>query len=212
MPRHIGSARLLAGGAAVVVLVVLVFVLRLNPVLATLFAVAVYAGLELLEPPAPESRYRKWWPFGGRSGETDEAIAFKSAVSHAETIAVLTAQIPSPRVRGHLDRILARTEQILVVMRTDNDVTAAPILDALILEPLAALITEYHPIATRGVAGAGDLLAKVETVDLPLIEQAVDDFYEHLHQRQMIDLAILSDMLQVNLESVRATMRRRRAS
>jgi len=223
MGRQDAPGDLLAGGAAAAVLVVLVFVLRLNPILAVLLSLAVFGGLSLLSlagAALPRSRRRRRWqgPFGGSGGANRDEIAdqasdeaaYEAARLDAAAIGALAAQVANPATRAQLDRILERTGQILAAMRADEDVTEAPVLDSLILEPLRALLTTYVRISARDIRGAKDLLVKIEDVDLPRIEQAVTEFYERLHQRQVIDLATLSDMLEINLESARATMRRRK--
>ena len=71
------------------------------------------------------------------------------------------------------------------------------------------MLTEYVRLSGRGVRSADALLEKTETRDLALIEQEIDGFYEQLHRGHMVDLATLSEMLELNLEGIRGTASRR---
>ncbi len=201
MARRLGQGDLLAGGAAAALLL-LVVALGVTPWLAVPLAVATYAGVVLLRP---------------RRERHDEAIdearreelAYQAALANAAAIRALQPQIAKPAVREQVGRILDRSAQVLLVMREDGNLAAAPTFNDQLLAPFHALLTEYVRLSSRGVRSADGLLEKTETRDLPLIERAVDAFYEQLHRANLIDLATLGDVLEVNLESIRATTPRR---
>ena len=54
-------------------------------------------------------------------------------------------------------------------------------------------------LAGRDVAGAGATLRRVEEQNLPLIESRLDALYDQLHRGEIVDLAVASEMLDIEL-------------
>jgi len=203
----------------VAVLAVLLLVLHLPLPLAVALAAGIYLGLALLRLPSPTWPGAAWrslpWETWGNQEDGDirdarpEEQTYAAAFAHAQSIRALVPRIAKPPVRDQIGFILDRVDQILTAMGDDQDLSQAPVLDAYLLEPLLDLLSTYLRLAGRGVQSGGEALERIESHDLPLILKAVDDFYERLHSRQLIDLAAKSDVIAFNLESVRAMMRRR---
>ena len=194
MAGRVGQGELLAGGAAAALFLVAV-ALSISSWLAILLALTTYAGVVLL------------WPRRSRRAAAgDDArrqhLAYQSALANASAIRMLAQRIAKPAVREHVDRILGRIARVLAAMREDGSLAAAPVFDEQLLTPFRAVLTEYVRLAGRGVRSADGLLERTESRDLALIEQAVDTFYEQLHRGHMIDLATLSDVLELNLGSI----------
>jgi hypothetical protein len=213
-----GSVRhgdLLAGGVAAITLLLLVFALDLTPWLAVPLAVSAYLGIALLRRSRPGWRYTTWggWPLNVIRGTTAEEIAYvrayEEAAASVAAIRALTRDVTKLPVRAHVERILDRVDQILTVMRMDGKLDRAAVFNDQLLELFRSILTEYVVLSTRQVKSAGELLDKIENHDLPLVERVTDDFYEQLHRREMIDLATFSDVLELNLDSIRATTPRR---
>jgi hypothetical protein len=202
MMSSFGRGDLQVGGLAAAALLLLVVPLGVAPWLAIPLAVATYAGLVLLRP----GRQR-------RDATIDDArrqqLAYEAALANAAAIRSLAPRIAKPAVREQIGRILDRTARVLVVMREDRNLVAAPLFNEQVLKPFVALLSEYVHLSARGVRSADGLLAKTETGALPMIEQAVGDFYEHLHRGSLIDLAALGEVLELNLESIPAMTPRR---
>ena len=200
MAGHLKQRDLLAGGAAAAMLLLTV-ALGLTPWLAIPLAAATYAGFALLRPLPELDR------------AVDEAhrqhLAFQAAFANAEAIRALQPGIANPAAREQVGRILDRIAQVLAVMREDGNLAAAPLFNDHLLAPARALLTEYVRLSNRGISSAGDLLEKTETHDLPRIERAIDTFYERLHRSHVVDLATLSEVLELNLESIATTSSRR---
>ena len=95
------------------------------------------------------------------------------------------------------------------MIREDGNLAAAPLFNDLLLAPARSLLMEYVRLSNRGIRSADDLLEKTETHDLPRIEEAIDTFYERLHRSHVVDLATLSEVLELNLESIATTSSRR---
>jgi hypothetical protein len=171
------------------------------PLLAIPLAVATYAGLRLVRP---------WWTNQHEADAADqERRAYQAAIANSVALRALQRQIVKPAAREQVGRILNRTAIILAVMREDGSLAAAPLFNDRLLTPFRALLTQYVHLSTRGVTSASELLEQTETRDLPLIERSVDVFYERLHRSQVVDLATLREMLELNLESVATASSRR---
>jgi hypothetical protein len=203
MAGHLRRGDVLAGGVAAVALPLLVFVVGVTPWGAIPLAVAIYAGLMLLRPR------------GGRRRDEagDDAVrqrlAHEAARANAVAIRALGLRIPKPAVRDQVGRIADLADRVLAVMRADQNLAAAPPFNDRVLEPARSLLAAYVHLSTRGVRGAGALLEKTETRDLPMIEQAVGAYYEKLHRASVVDLATLGEVLELNLESIAASRPRR---
>jgi len=188
---------LMAGGTAAALLLITV-TLGVPQVLAILIAALTYVGL----------RRRLHW----RVGDDEVAqyhLAYQAACANAAAIRALQPRITMPVARERADRILDRITLILAAMREDGTVAAAPLFNEQLLVPLRALLTECVRLSSRGVTSAEELLKETETRDLPLIEQAVDGFYERLHRSHVVDLATLRELLDLNLERIAAVSPRR---
>ena len=202
MASRVGQSDLLAGGVAAAGLLLLVFALDLTPWLAVPLAVLVFVGGVALrsgrrrpDKPGDDARSRH--------------LAYEAALANVAAIRALAPRIARPAAREQVGRIIDRSAQVLSVMRADANLTAAPLFNDQLMAPFRALLTEYVRLSIRDVRSAAAVLEQTETHDLPMIEQAVDAFYERLHRAQVIDLATLRDILEVNLESISAATPRR---
>ena len=203
MARRFWQGDLFAGGAAAASLLLLVFPLGLTPWLAIPLAGAVYLGLALLPPRRPRR------PVEPDDDVRQQHLAFRAAVANLVAIRTLALRIARPEVLLQVDRIADRTGQILAVMREDRNLTAAPLFNEQLVEPIRSMLTQYVRLSTREVRSAEAELERIETNDLPMIERAVDNFFEKLHRAQVVDLATLREVLEFNLERIDATSLRR---
>lgn len=216
--RLSGRGELAAGCVAVGMLAFLVLVLRLHLLLAAVLAVATYAGWSLLRMPALSLPVSPWddipgpwnrWPANDIREATPEERAYAAAFARAKALRALMARVAKPAVQHQVGLILDRVDRILAAMAEDQDLSQIPLLDSCLLSPLHELLSTYLRLAEREIRSAGDGLKRIESHDLPLILDAVDDFYERLHSGQLTDLATMSELIEFNLESVRAMMRGR---
>jgi hypothetical protein len=195
-------SELVAGGAAAAVLL-LVVALGVTPLLAVPLAVAIYAGMRLLQP----SRQRR------RDAANDDAgwqeHAYQTALANVATIRALASRTAKPAVRDQLGRIADQTDRILAVMREDHNLAAAPLFNDRLLERFVPLLAKYVRLSTRGVRSADAVIEKTEAHELPLFEQAAVAFYEQYHRGDVGDLAALSDVLEFSLEDIVITRPRR---
>jgi hypothetical protein len=201
MAGRVGQGDLLAGGAAVAALLLLV-ARGVKPWLAILLAVMIYGVVVLLRP------WRKHRDVTGDNARQHD-LAYQAALANVAAIRTLAPRIAKPAVREQVDRILDRTARVLGAMREDGTQASARDFNDRLLVPFHGLLTEYVRLSSRGVRSAGDLLEKTETRELPMIERAIDGYYEHLHRAHLVDLATLGEMLELNLEGIRATTPRR---
>ena len=61
------------------------------------------------------------------------------------------------------------------------------------------LLEDYARLERRNVAAAKPVLERVKSENLPLITKATDDFYQQLHQTDVIEIDTLSERLEYNL-------------
>ncbi|MGH2616538.1 MAG: hypothetical protein ACRDJC_14955, partial [Thermomicrobiales bacterium] len=71
--------------------------------------------------------------------------------------------------------------------------------DRQLLEPTASLLDRYVRLSQRGVAGADETLRRVEEQNLPLLISRFDALYDQLHRGEIVDLAVASEMLDLDL-------------
>jgi hypothetical protein len=163
------------------------------PWVAILLAVATYIGIALMRParePAIDT------------SDLEQKLAFQSAVLHLAAIRDLESQVPKQEIQAQIHRIAGRIVQVLEVMDEDKMLGAAVPFNERLLEPFHMLLAEYVRLSARGVKTAEHLLQKAETHDLPLIERAVESFYEKLNRGIVIDLATHAEILSLDIESL----------
>lgn len=203
MARRRALIDLVAGVAGATALIFLVFGEGLAFWLAIPFAIAAYLGVRLLRPPL-------------RTADIDQARELREAWRSLEqakgdlqAIRQMVPRITSPEVRQTVRRIVDSAERLLVAIQEDEALPVAKPFAERITTPCAALLTEYIRLSGRGVVSAVPVLARIEQYDFELIQQEINQLYEEIHRRQVIDLAVQSEMIELNREiSERSTPRR----
>lgn len=193
MASRIGQSDLFAGGVAAVLLLLLALVLDVSAWVAILLAAAVYIGMVLARPqlePAPDT-----------SGE-EHRVAFESARRNLDAVRRLEPRVARADVRAQVERIGNRVGQVLAVIEEDRLFAAAGPFNERLVEPFAVLLDEYVRLSSRGLRSAQPLLERAESHDLPMLERAIDTYYERLHRGSLVDLATHAEMLEINVESL----------
>lgn len=196
MAGHVSQRELLAGGAAAALLLLAV-ALELSPWLAIPLALVTYTGVVWL------------WHDVATGKPRGKRFALHRAMANATATLVLLDHIDRPATSEQVGRIRNRIVQVLGVLREDGNSAAAIAFNDHLLVPVRALLMEYVRLSDRDIGSARELLEKTETHDLPLIEQALDTFYERLNRSHLVDLATLSELLEINLDSIVTTSSRR---
>jgi hypothetical protein len=70
--------------------------------------------------------------------------------------------------------------------------------DTQLLEPTESLLGRYVRLENRDVAGAEQTLRRVEEQNLPQLEARFDALYDQLHRGEIVDLAVASEMLDLD--------------
>jgi hypothetical protein len=149
-------------------------------------------------------------PFGG--GAATGAAADEGAPA---TVAQLTArasdeidrlrrvsrQIPTPDVRRQALEVLASADQIVAALGDGegDETTARTFLDRY-LGPTGTILVRYQRLATRDIDAARPALRRVEEHDLPLLNRRMNELRGQLHQGDVIDLQVASEMLAFELD------------
>lgn len=107
-------------------------------------------------------------------------------------------RIPTPAARERAFAVCAAADRVAEVMAEDktDPRTVRWFIDRY-LSPTEALIERYARLAQRHLPDAEATLAKVEAHDFPLLERRLDGIYQQLHRGDVIDLAVASEMLEL---------------
>jgi hypothetical protein len=196
----VASGGLPAGLAGIAVLLTLIFATDVPLLAAVLLTAGAYVGVALV-----------------RGSRLDREIAalddrnspIVTAFAHVATLRRLQDEIAKAEVRGQVGRIAASAERVACAIREDEDHAAARFFDEQVLVPVVALLTEYVRLTSRGVVSAASMVERTESLDLPLVEQTIDDIYERLHRAHLANLATAAALLELNLERVANAISRR---
>lgn len=127
------------------------------------------------------------------------ATAFAAVHERIEDLRDISHQIPEGPVREQADRICAAADRIVAVMAADRaSEELVSWFDTQLLTPTTSLLGSYVRLAGRRVAGAEETLRRVEEQNLPLLESRFDALYTQLHRGEIIDLAVASEMLELD--------------
>ena len=128
------------------------------------------------------------------------ATAFASVHERIEGLKEIARQIPDGPVREQALRICAAADRIAEVMAADRtDAQTVNWFNERLLAPTESLLAGYVRLAGRDVAGASETLRRVEEQNLPLIESRLGALYDQLHRGEIVDLAVASEMLDIEL-------------
>lgn len=183
----------IAGVALGVALLAILLALRLPFWLGVLLAVVIVGGfaIALLARSAPAAAT-------GGGDQLDLYLADGRA--EVARMRQLGERVPADAAKLRVRSICDTADRILGAIAEDRkDPQLA--LDFLerYLEPAEALLTQYARLATRNVATATSVLAKVETRDLPRLDAKLKELFEQIHRGDVIDLEVTSEMLDFEL-------------
>jgi hypothetical protein len=137
-----------------------------------------------------------------------ETIAIESVEQRVQRLWRIARQIPEAAVREQAFRICAAADRIAEVMAADRtDARTVAWFEERLLAPTESLLTEYLRLAGRGIAGADATLRRIEERNLPQIESRLDTLYQQLHRGDVIDLAVASEMLELELDDAPPSLR-----
>ncbi len=113
----------------------------------------------------------------------------------------VSRQIPTPDVRRQALEVLASADQIVAALSdgTGDETTARTFLDRY-LGPTGTILVRYQRLATRNIDAAQPALRRVEDHDLPLLNRRMNELRSQLHQGDVIDLEVASEMLAFELD------------
>ena len=113
----------------------------------------------------------------------------------------VSRRIPTPEARRQALEVLASADQIVAALGdgTGDETTARTFLDRY-LGPTATILDRYQRLAVRNIDAAAPALRRVEDHDLPLLNRRMNDLRAQIHQGDLIDLEVASEMLAFELE------------
>lgn len=141
---------------------------------------------------------------GSRSGNAPADLDALAAVEErVKRLWRIARQIPEGPVRDQAFRICAAADRVAEVMSTDRtDPDTVAWFDAQLLMPTENLLSRYTRLRARDIASAEDALRRVETENLPQLEARLDALYDQLHRGEIVDLAVASEMLDIELPAM----------
>jgi hypothetical protein len=140
--------------------------------------------------------------------ETVATVAIESVEQRVQRLWRIARQIPVAAVREQAFRICAAADRIAEVMVADRtDARTVAWFGERLLAPTESLLAGYLRLAGRGIAGADATLRRIEEQNLPQIESRLDTLYQQLHRGDVIDLAVASEMLELELDDAPPSLR-----
>ena len=138
------------------------------------------------------------------SGDSSPATVAELTAQAGEEIDRLrrvARQIPTPEVRREALEVLASADQIVAALGDGegDEATARTFLDRY-LGPTGTILVRYQRLATRDIDAAQPALRRVEEHDLPLLNRRMNELHGQLHQGDVIDLQVASEMLAFELD------------
>ena len=136
-------------------------------------------------------------------GADSLTAALREGEARVDAMRARARRIQKPAVRDQALRLCASADQILAVLAEDPDQNQlARDFVTRYLTPAEAIVSRYARLASRDVPSAAPTLAKVETEDLPLLEQKMTSLYDRLHRGDLIDLEVAREMLAFDFPTV----------
>lgn len=113
----------------------------------------------------------------------------------------IARRIPKPAVRRQALELLASSDQIVAALSdgAGNEEMARTFLDRY-LGPTGTILERYQRLAVRDIATAEPVLSRVEEHDLPLLNRRMKELHDKMHQGDVIDLQVASEMLAFELD------------
>ena len=154
------------------------------------------AALRSIIPGLPETLPGPARPVRPANAAPFAANAFADVHRQIERLKAIAWQVPEGPARDQALRISASADRVAAVMAADR--TSAEMVgwfDRQLLTPAVSLLDGYMKLSTRGVTGAEETLRRVEERNLPSLESRLDTLYNQLHRGEIVDLAVASEML-----------------
>ena len=140
-------------------------------------------------------------PATGPSSPATVAQLTDLAGEEIDRLRRVSRQIPTPDVRRQALEVLAAADQIVAALGDgEGDETMARTFLDRYLGPTGTILVRYQRLATRDIDAARPALRRVEEHDLPLLNRRMNELRGQLHQGDLIDLEVASEMLAFELD------------
>lgn len=139
-------------------------------------------------------------------GPANVAQLTAQAGEEVDRLRRVSRRIPTPDVRRQALEVLASADQIVAALGDGegDEATARTFLDRY-LGPTGTILVRYQRLATRDIDAARPALRRVEEHDLPLLNRRMNELRGQLHQGDVIDLEVASEMLAFELDELDAS-------
>lgn len=154
---------------------------------------------------APAARARATAASAAPAAEARLDHVVSEGEARVDAMRARARRIPKPVIRDQALRLSASADRILAVLgETPENQQLASDFVSRYLTPAEAIVSRYARLAARDVPSAAPTLAKVESEDLPLLEQKMSELYDRLHRGDLIDLEVAREMLAFDFASTPA--------
>lgn len=142
-------------------------------------------------------------PTATRTAAPDASVAqiTQQASDKIDELRRVARRIPKPAVRRQALELLASADQIVAALSdgAGDETMARTFLDRY-LGPTSVILERYQRLAVRDISSAEPVLNRVEEHDLPLLNRRLKELHDKLHQGDVIDLQVASEMLAFELD------------
>jgi len=108
--------------------------------------------------------------------------------------------IPKPAVRAQALDVCASADRVLAAIGDNpEEVALARDFVSRYLTPADTILNDYTRLASRRIASAQPTLERVESHDLPLLEEKLNEVHDRLHRGSLIDLQVAREMLSLDV-------------
>lgn len=124
------------------------------------------------------------------------------AAAEVDRLRTVARRIPTPEARRQALEVLHSADQIVAALSdgAGDESMARTFLDRY-LGPTGTILTRYQRLAVRDIDAATPALRRVEDHDLPLLNRRMNELRGQIHQGELIDLQVASEMLEFELEA-----------
>ncbi len=176
--------------AAVGAMLLFAFALGLNPIVAFVLGSAFYPGVALILSRPTLDPHVDALP-------TPEEEAFQRMRGSTAHVLALAQDVESPEIRERVVHIAETFKAMIDVMDKDKNVTnfaSAPEYEVDIVGPFEKKLEYYVLLSERRVALAAPQIAQFEEDELRHYEALTKSFYQHYHDRAVMDFAALIEI------------------
>jgi len=215
----------LATAVAIVAALAMIVVLHVHWAVSILLAEGIYAGVWLIrdagrpsEPPPPTTPLSDDFAYITKSRSAAESIAGssawlqnwaaqESAGNRNQDFRKVRSSINDGPVLNEIGTVVKEINRMMRAIEEDavtrpSKLAAAPLYSAKFVDPFEQYLAKLVKLLDREVVVAANDWERFNLTTLPNFVTTAEKFYQEYHNQDVLDLAVLEEILRDNLESV----------